>query len=166
MKNIILTTALVCMISHSPMFGQNNTIAAFSNLVGGVWVFEGRQLAGHEGRTEYHFESGLDGEIVKLKLYSTDPKTLEFGLRNEGIRAWNAADSLVHFYEFDKYGNISTGIVTSNKNDIHYDYEYQGTMLRDSWEYIDTDTYMLTVGIWDSVEWRVKLYQAKFVREK
>jgi hypothetical protein len=166
MKIAISTTVFVQMFLSMTVLGQNNRMEAFNVLVGSTWVFEGTQLGGHEGRTEQQFELGLDGKIVKVKTYSTDPKTLQFGLRNEGVRSWNAADSLIYFYEFDKNGGITTGTVTVNKNDLYYDYEYQGIMLRDSWEYVDADTYLLIVGIWDGKTWKQKYHEAKFLRKK
>jgi hypothetical protein len=90
---------------------------------------------------------------------------LIFGLRNEGVRSWNAADSLIYFFEFDKNGGITTGTVTVNKKDFYYDYEYQGMTLRDSWEFIDANTYLLIVGIWDSETWKQKIHEAKFEKK-
>jgi hypothetical protein len=166
MKIIISTTLFVQMFLSMTVIGQNNQMEGFNVLVGSTWVFEGTQLGGHEGKTEQQFEFGLDGKIVKVKTYSTDPITLQFGLRNEGVRSFNAADSLIYFYEFDKNGGITTGTVTVNKNDLYYDYKYNGLMLRDSWEYVDADTYLLIVGIWDGKVWKQKFQEAKFVRKK
>lgn len=166
MKTIISITLFMQMLLSMTVFGQNNQMEGFNVLVGSTWVFEGTQLGGHEGRTEQQFEFGLDGKIVKVKTYSTDPATLQFRLRNEGVRSFNSADSLIYFYEFDKNGSITTGTVTVNKNDLYYDYKYNGLMLRDSWEYVDADTYLLIVGIWDGKIWKQKFHEAKFVRKK
>ncbi len=166
MQKSILILFLIFMITPLLILGQAKELEAFKVLVDATWVSEGVQLGGHEGRSEQQFEFGLEGKIIKVKTYTTDPKTLVFGLRNEGIRAWNNANSKMYFYEFDKDGGITTGTVTIVKNNIYYDYQYQGTSLRDAWEFINNDTYAYTVGIWDGTAWSRKFHETRFVRQK
>jgi len=137
----------------------------FFNLINGTWVSEGRQLGGHEGTTKKIYEWGLNENLVKVKTYTTDPKTLKFYLRNEGVRFWRVKDSLVLFYEFDAFGEMTEGIVTFNENDIHYDYEYEGYKLRDSWIYVNGDTYKYIVGVWEDEAWKEKFHESQFIRE-
>ena len=141
------------------------SLEAFANLVPGTWISEGKQLGGHEGKAEKIYEWGLNEKLVKVKTYTTDPKTLKFDLRNEGVRFWKANDELIHFYEFDAFGGITEGTVTINEKDIHYDYEYEGYKLRDSWIYVNADTYKYIVGVWEDGAWKEKFHEGQFIRK-
>ena len=164
-KNILLVGFLI-LSQIMQVNAQTHHMKAFENLVVGSWIFEGKQLGGQDGKTIHEFEWGLEGKIIKTKLYNTDLKTLEFGLRNEGIRAYNVANETIEFYEFDKHGGITYGQILIEGKDIHYDYEYQEMKLRDSWKFIDTDNYELIVGVWQDGEWKTKYHQAIFTRKK
>ena len=144
MMTRIFLTLLIGAITYSSH--AQPSLAAFDNLVGSTWISTGKQLGGHEGKTEKEFMWGLDGKIVKVKTFTTDPTTLEFGLRNEGIRAWNAQSGKIEFYEFDKLGGISQGVVIIEEKTIHYQYSYGDLILRDSWTYIDENEYTYTVA--------------------
>lgn len=138
MKTLLFILTL--LYSLTP-FAQKNDLRVFENLVGSTWISEGKQLGGHMGKTVKAFEWGLDGKIVKVKTYSTDPKTLEFGLRNEGVRILNVKTKQIEFYEFDKRGGVSQGIILLDDNNIHYEYAYGDLTLRDSWIYISESEY-------------------------
>ena len=166
MKRFTIAIVISQLLVATLAFAQQHPLEAFKNLAGSTWVSEGEQLGGYKGKTEKQFAFGLEGRIIKVKTFSTDPKTLEFGLRNEGIRAWNAQDSLIYFYEFDKFGGITTGQIRIQGKDLHYEYQYQGLMLRDSWQYIDPDRYHYTVGVWDKGAWKQKFHESEFVRKK
>jgi len=143
---------------------QQEQLSAFKNLCGSSWISEGMQLGGFEGKSVYEMEWGLDGKIVKLKTFATDPKTKEFGLRNEGVRVFDAASKQLVFFEFDKLGGITTGMVLIEENNIHYEYEYQGMLLRDSWIYISENEYSYIVGIWKDGAWMRKFHEATLKR--
>lgn len=157
--------SLVLLSATSQSFGQTNPMQAFQNQIGGIWTAEGKQLGGQDGKTTHQFEWGLGGKIVKVKSYTTDPKTMKFGLRNEGIRAYNANEESIQFYEFDKLGGITTGNVLIEGNDIHYNYDYQGMKLRDTWKYVSVDSYRLIVGVWLDGNWSQKFHEAVFTRQ-
>ncbi len=157
---IFQIVALLSLTSH----GQH-PLVAFDNLVGSSWVSEGIQLGGFEGRTVYQVASGLDGKIIKVKTYATDPNTKEFGLRNEGIRAYDVGQAVIKFYEFDKLGGITVGTVTADDKNLHFDYEYKGMKLRDSWIFEDKDQYRFIVGSWDGKHWIQKFHETRLVRK-
>ncbi|MEM9388826.1 MAG: hypothetical protein AAGA02_00045 [Bacteroidota bacterium] len=162
MKAIILNILLFSTIIS---FAQTNPLAAFDNLVGSSWVSEGKQLGGFDGKTVYKIESGLEGKIIKVATYATDPKTKEFGLRNEGIRAYDAGQKTIKFYEFDKLGGTTIGeVIIENKN-MHFVYMYQGMELRDSWIYETEDQYRFIVGTWENGDWKQKFHETLLVRE-
>lgn len=164
LKISIIILILIQPILSLHLVAQSKELKPFEILIGGKWGHEGIQLGGHQGKTEYHFSKGLDGKIIKVKTFTTDPKTKTFELRNEGIRAWNATDSLIYFYEFDKNGGFTTGKVSFEDKDINYDYNYHGTSVRDSWEYIDDNTFGLIIGIWDGKIWKKKFHEAIYTR--
>lgn len=156
---------LFLTIAAPQLFAQHEPFVPFQNLLGGSWVYEGVQLGGHNGKTTYIFEAGLDGKLIKSKTYTTDPETGNFELRNEGIRQWSAADSLVHFYEFDKYGGMTTGTVDFFDKSIYYTYPYEGLKLTDGWEYMDQNTYRLVIGVWNGEQWTKKYHEAIYKRK-
>ena len=164
MKTILfLGISLLFFITQ--VYGRTNPMSVFENSIGGAWVSEGVQQGGLQGKTVDEFTWGLDGKIVKTKHYSNDPKTLEFGLRNEGIRVSNAADSIIQFYEFDKLGGITSGTILIEGKNMHYEYVYHGLNLRDTWKFVDSDTYELTVGVLKDDVWETKYHEAIFTRK-
>ncbi|MEO9869250.1 hypothetical protein [Ekhidna sp.] len=144
MNRITLTISLIAGVYLSAS-SQENPLTVFSNLVGSAWVSEGEQLGGHQGKTVKEFSWGLDGKIIKVKTFATDPETLEFGLRNEGVRFLNNESNQLEFYEFDKLGGVSKGIVKIQGENIYYEYQYGGLLLRDSWVFISKDEYLYRV---------------------
>lgn len=118
----------------------------FENLAESTWTAEGIQLGGHDGKTVKEITWGLDGKLVKVKTYTTDPSTLEFGLRNEGVRTFNPESGIIEFYEFDKLGGVSKGQVIVDGKDIHYEYQYGDLTLRDSWIFVNEDEYNYVVA--------------------
>lgn len=123
------------------------------------------QLGGFEGKTVHDIEWGLNGKIVKVKTYTTDPKTKEFSLRNEGIRTFNSQTDQLEFYEFDKLGGVTSGSITADGSNIYFEYVYEGLTLRDSWIYQTKDEYQLIVGIWKDGKWTKKFHEATFIRK-
>ena len=124
---------------------QEQSLEVFDNLIGSTWISEGKQLGGHEGKTVKEISTGLDGKIIKVKTYTTDPETLQFGLRNEGVRTLNQETKQLEFYEFDKNGGVSKGVIKVEGQSIHYEYEYGELLLRDSWIFQSEDAYTYRV---------------------
>ena len=161
----VILQVLTIIFCIGELNAQANPINAFESLMGGNWVSDGDSIAGLQSKSISRFEWGLNGKIVKTKFYNRDPETLEFGLRNEGIRIYNKKDSTIHFYEFDKFGGVTSGIVLISGMDFHYEYKYnEGLMLRDTWKFIDNDTYELTVGVWVEGKWKKKYHEATLKR--
>lgn len=140
-KFVFIITLLICQ----SLLAQDGELAIFENLAGSTWVAEGKQLGGHDGKTVKEISLGLDGKIVKVLTYTTDPKTLEFGLRNEGIRIFNSSTQAIEFYEFDKHGGVSKGVVIVEGKNLHYQYVYGDLLLRDSWIYNSDNEYTYKV---------------------
>ena len=93
-----------------------------------------------------------------MKTYGTiNQETGEYGLRNEGIRAWDAETGKIRFWEFDIYGGITTGDCNLENGTIHFEYSYkingEEKRLRDSWTPIDKDTYKYEIVMQENGEW-------------
>ncbi len=161
------TVTLLFLIGSLSLFGQSEELKVFSNLVESTWISEGKQLGGHDGKTVKEFSLGLDGKLIKVTTYTTDPETLEFGLRNEGIRMFINESNQIEFYEFDKLGGVSKGIVKIENQDIHYEYVYGDLLLRDSWFYVSADEYIYRVcSVSKEGECIQQYHQGKFLRQK
>ena len=158
-----LLTIAISVICNAQ--SENDPLDAFRNLAGSTWISEGDQLGGHQGKTVKRMEWGLDSTIVKVKTYTTDPKTLTFGLRNEGIRAYNAATASWEFYEFDKFGGVTKGEVYAIGKSIYYEYPYGEYLLLDSWEYVSDDEYKYTVSSLENGEIKQQFHQGVFKRK-
>lgn len=139
---------LLILICNSTFFNliAQSKLSVFDNIAGSTWIAEGKQLGGHDGKTVKEISWGLNGKLIKVKTYTTDPKTFEFGLRNEGVRIFNSETSTIEFYEFDKLGVVSKGKVIIEEKDIHYEYEYGDLTLRDSWIFVSNDQYNYVVA--------------------
>ncbi|NOU59452.1 hypothetical protein [Marinifilum caeruleilacunae] len=121
---------------------MKTSLEKFNHLVEGIWLSEGEWSNGQKFKQEVDFEWGLDHKIVKVQTYGTiDPKTQEYGLRNEGVRAYNAKDSMIQFWEFDIFGGITKGVCYFEGENLHYEYDYHGEKLKESWIYVDQDHY-------------------------
>ncbi len=165
MRLIILLLAF--HFTSSFLVAQSAKLVAFNNLAESTWISNGKQLGGHDGKTVKEFSLGLGGEIIKVKTFTTDPKTMEFGLRNEGIRIFNKETLQVEFYEFDKLGGVSKGEVIFTEKDIHYQYKYGDLTLRDSWIYVSADEYEYRVcSITEDGECEQIYHKGKFIRQK
>lgn len=126
---------------------EQNPLSNFDLFTQGTWLTEGEWSNGQKFKQEIDFSWGLDQKILKVKTYGTiDPKTNKYGLRNEGIRAYNAKDSLIQFWEFDVYGGITEGICYFDGKNLHYEYDYNGSKLKESWLFIDQDNYSYQIA--------------------
>lgn len=164
MKKIVF---ILTLIAYQSLLAQSDELAIFKNLAGSTWIAEGKQLGGHQGKTVKEISLGLDGEIVKVLTYTTDPKTLEFGLRNEGVRIFNSSTKTIEFYEFDKLGGVSKGVVIVEGKSLHYEYVYGDLLLRDSWIYQSENEYTYKVcTVSKAGECLAVHHEGIFVRQK
>lgn len=161
------TILFFLLIIANSLLGQSRELKSFDNLVGSTWISEGKQLGGHDGKTVKEISLGLDGKIVNVKTSTTDPKTLEFGLRNEGVRIFNSETQQIEFYEFDKLGTVSKGVVKTEDKNLYYEYVYGDLLLRDSWIYISADEYLYRVCTITKDGQCLQVYhEGKFIRQK
>lgn len=125
-----------------PKKEEPRQLLAFQNLIGGTWTIKADLGNGEVFHQKQQYEWSLNKTIVKVKTQGTiDEETKEFGLRNEGIRAFNPQDNTIRFWEFDVFGGVTEGVVLTEVNNFEYIYNYYGHTIRDKWIYVDKDTY-------------------------
>lgn len=149
MINFLKHLILVCCIffSFESDAQKKMPLEKFEQLIDGIWITEGEWSNGQKFKQEIDFEWGLNQKIIKVKTFGIiDPKTNKYGLRNEGIRAYNAQDSLIYFWEFDVFGGITKGVCYFEGNNLHYEYDYQGKKLKESWLYINQNNFDYQIG--------------------
>lgn len=143
------TIFILALLFTSFIANSQNTIMLFDNLVDKVWIAEGNWEDGTPFKQELTFTKDLNNKIVKVETKGfTNNKNSSWGKRSFGVRYWNEKENKLMFTEHDVFGNMTTGIVTSNpKGDIIYTYQYEGSTLTDYLKYLDNNTYELTIGI-------------------
>lgn len=166
MKNIIVIIALV--LAGGQVFAQTtkqekkSPLAIFEQFTTGKWEMNGQWSNGKKFRQAQIFKWSLNKKIVKVQTFGTvNQKTGQFGLRNEGIRAWDATKKQIVFWEFDVFGGITKGICTVEGKNIYYDYLYMGKNFRDSWVFVNANKYEYKVGVYEQGKW-LKVYHQSF----
>lgn len=162
MKKLLLLFLLPIVLQ-----AQNNPLAMFKPLQGGIWAAEGTWGDGSTFKQEIRVTFSLKDKIVKVnsKGFTNEAQT-EFGLRNHGIRQYDPATKAVRFWEFDVFGNVTQGIVKQEGKNIIYSYDYGGTQVTEMWQYKDENTYDFIVGIYKEGHWEQKFLETVFRRKK
>ncbi|MCT4663652.1 MAG: hypothetical protein N4A45_00295 [Flavobacteriales bacterium] len=161
MKKTLLT--LLLFISSASVFAQNEQLSIFSNLVNRTWKAEGKWENGKPFIQESSFEYGANGKVIVVKTKGIiDEKTAKVGDRNHGIRQFEKENGIIRFWEFDYQGNLTKGSVFGLGRNLMYQYQYQNFRVTDLWEYIDENTYKLTVGFYENNNWKQIFLQTTF----
>lgn len=144
-------------------FAQDNPLSVFKPLENYVWSAEGTWGDGTLFKQEITLQFSLQDKIVQVasKGYTNTEQTA-FGLRNHGIRHYDARLNEILFWEFDVFGNVTEGTVEAKGKDIIYKYNYEGTRVTEMWKYVDDLTYDFTVGVYEEGEWIQQLLKTKF----
>ncbi len=166
---------LFILSSTCLMFSQDNRketkFEAHQNLIGGTWKLNATWNDGSPHKLHIEYRLGLNDAIIKTKTYGNIKEIgYEFGLRNEGIRYLSNQTGLKTFYEFDVFGSLTKGDIKYDGKNIYYTYEYfskeNKTVITDGWEFIDSDTYNYSIGIYDfkAKKWVQKFLNAQIKR--
>lgn len=159
---IYLLVIAVCFSSfcYAQKAPRDEAFKTLGALVGGTWTYEGKWPSGESFKQEVKCNWGLNQQIIKVQTYGTiDREKNTHGLRNEGIRAWNAATNQMKFYEFDVFGGITEGTCVFEEAQFHYEYYYEmegkKELFRDTWKRTDDNTYQFSVSMLTGSEWKV-----------
>ncbi len=158
MKNVLIL--IVGMMSFQI---NAQDLSLFSPLMDKVWYAEGIWGDGSSFKQEIEFNYALEGSIVVAKSKGfIDQSQTQYGNRNHGIRKVNPESGKIEFWEFDVFGGVTQGEVTSSGRDIIYTYKYGSSIVTDYWKYVDDDTYQYTVGSYSDGKWNQKYLETRF----
>lgn len=147
--------------------GQQNKLSLFDNLIGKTWKAEGKWGDGSKFKQEIEFKYSLDSTVVLTDaLGFTNEKRTVYGHRNHGIRKYDEQSNTIKFWEFDVFGGVTEGTVTSKGKDIIYAYAYNGSTVTDYWQYVDAHTYNLIIGNFENGQWKQKYLSTQFTTAK
>lgn len=155
LQKVHIAVAILLFGFPMVMIGQNSELSIFNNLVNKTWIAKGQwENNGPDFHQEIQFKYGLENTIVisDTKGFINEAHT-QFGHRNHGIRQYDEKSNSVSFWEYDVFGNVTKGTVTSNGKDIIYQYQYGENLLTDMWKYIDNNTYSYKVGTYTNGKW-------------
>ena len=107
---------------------------------------------GQPFRLDSEFASRLDGRIVTVESFIVDEEGRRQP-RNHGIRAYPQDAEGARFWEFDYLGNVTEGSVWVEAGTLHYEYDYNGQTLRDSWSPAGGHAYNFKVRVWEDGDW-------------
>lgn len=152
-------------LSWTTGLGQNGLTDLFAPLLNHTWKSEGQWADGTAFSQEVYFETNLEGNLVVA--YSegfVNKQQTKMGQRNLGLRRWDSAAGKYLFWEYDVFGGLTKGTMTTEDNFIRYHYQYGGVSLTDQWEYVDDQTYNFKVGQWDGKQWTATYLETSFKR--
>ena len=163
MKTYILLILLIPTFT----FSQIHPIKIFEPLVGYSWSAEGTWGDGSTFKQEITYEFSLNGKLVisKSKGFIDKEQTI-YGLRNHGIRQFDAKKGKIRFWEFDIFDNVTEGTVEKNGRNFIYTYDYDGNIVTEMWIYKDEVTYGFIVGVYSDGEWQQKFLETQFKGQK
>jgi len=161
-------TKLILFFLLFPMFciGQTRDLSAFRDLVDKTWSAEGKWENGTEFKQDISFHYDLENTVVITNSKGfVDKEQTQYGNRNHGIRQYDKESKSIRFWEFDVYGNVTTGTVITQGKNILYQYKYGDAMVTDMWEYVDKSTYNFKVGTYINGKWET-LFLNTIFKEK
>ncbi|MEQ9063924.1 MAG: hypothetical protein RIE58_07090 [Vicingaceae bacterium] len=160
MKNITFLFFVFPII----LFGQKSELLMFNNLVEKTWKAEGNWADGSKFYQEISMQYSLDSTIIVVNSIGfIDLEQTKLGLRNHGIRQFDNESNRINFWEFDIKSELTKGIVFSEGNNIIYQYDYNGSIVTDMWEYVDDSTYNFKIGNYEDGLWKLLFLSTKFV---
>lgn len=157
---------LVLLLLGFKVKAQENKLALFDNLIDRTWYAEGSWGNGAEFKQEIAFRYDLGNTLVIAESKGfTNQEHTEYGPRNHGIRKYDSKTNTIQFWEFDVFGGITKGTVSSEEKNIHYTYSYGESMVTDMWEYVDDNTYNFKVGEYKNGKWTQTYLSTQFRAE-
>jgi len=157
--SVLIVSALISISAY----GQETDISVFKNLVGKIWIAEGKWGDGTTFKQETTFTFNLNNTIVIAKSKGfTDQKQTQYGNRNHGIRQFDKKTNTIKFWEFDVFGGLTKGTVHVQGKNMMYQYQYGESLVTDMWEYIDKNTYTFKVGSYENGVWKQIYLETQF----
>lgn len=162
MKKIFLLILIIPIITKA----QENPLKIFKPLEKGVWCAEGKWGDGSNFKQEISFKFSLDNKIVKVESMGfTNKDQTEFGLRNYGVRHYDANSDTIRFWEFDIFGTLTEGTVKNEGKNLIYKYKYGENYVTEMWIYKNKTTYDFIVGVYENKTWQHKFLETEIIRK-
>ena len=140
-------------------------VQAFEPLIEGAWEVDTTFANGTRFHQQKVFDWGLEGHVVHTQTKGTvDPETEAFGLRNQGVIAYRAADSTLLSIEVDVFGGVTQSVVTAEGRNLYFDYDYMGGKFRDAWIYVSDQEYRYEIRAWADGGYHTLYLQAPMIR--
>ncbi len=150
------TTQLIILLVTASIGGQAQ-MEVFEPLLDKVWSAQGTWGDGSKFRQDISFAYGLDSTVILTNSMGyVDEEQTQYGERNHGLRRMDVPSGKMLFWEFDVFGGLTTGEVTTVGRDIYYHYEYGGSLVTDAWLYQSDDEYRFVVGSYVDGKWNAK----------
>ncbi len=167
MRNLGANIFVLFYLVPMSIIGQANELSVFDNLIHKTWSAEGRwENNGPQFKQEITFQFDLENTIIIADSKGfIDKEQTKFGHRNHGIRQYDKASNTIKFWEFDVFGNVTSGTVFAEGKNIIYQYKYGESVLTDMWEYVDESTYNFKVGTYNNGTWE-QIYLNTVFKEK
>ncbi|MFC3122170.1 hypothetical protein [Agaribacter flavus] len=161
----ILPTIFTLFLFLFPLFGHANPLDAFKYMASSTWKAEGKWKSGAVFKQEVSYRFELSDKIVIAETKGfTDKDQTTFGLRNHGVRKYDAESNKIKFWEFDVFNGLTEGLVTIENKNIYYQYYYGKSLISDGWEYVDENTYNYKVGEYKNGVWLSTYLETTFKR--
>lgn len=150
MKPILFCCGLLSFFIMNANAQLSDNLNAFEPLIGKTWEINAHWGNGNPFSQVISYESGLDEHIVIAHTASViDEESGEWGQKSHGIRQHDPNSGSMRFWEFDRSGNVTLGLVECSEGEIHYIYAYDtpsGAMrMRDRWVPAENGSYLFFV---------------------
>jgi ketosteroid isomerase-like protein len=157
---------LLFLLLNGFLMGQDidKHLEPFGPLLGKTWIAQGEWSNKTSFKQEITFEAGLEGRLIKAHAMGyVDEAQTQWGQRNHGLRKWDAKAGVIKFWEYDVFGEITEGKVTTDGKNIYYTYTYGGENITDAWIWKDDKTYTFKVGNFVDGEWSQVYLETEFL---
>lgn len=171
MKCALITFHLIFILSSTSYCQEEQSpLQALKPLLGGTWVTKGKWKNGADFHQEVTFRRELSGNLITSETKDLiDSKSFEDSVRNYGVIGYKKEKTEIVFYNFDVFGGITEGTITTSENNIFFTYDYaiDGVVqsLTDAWLFIEKDKYEFRVGILKNGTWEKVFISNTFDRQ-
>jgi hypothetical protein len=153
-KLMLLASALIFSVGMNGQVSKKAAYDAFDNMVGGEWHINAASTDGTPFKQQVKVEWGAGNAFFTSSTTGiVDKNTKATGVRNQGMRMWDANSGSFRFWECDAFGGITEGSIVIEGNDILYVYEYEGKIVTEAFMQKNKNTYEYIVGVRSSGVW-------------
>ena len=162
-KSSFYAGLLIVCLSLSNANAQERSLSVFDPLVNSTWQANGQWGDGSAFKQQIHFRESLNGKVIIADSKGfTNKEQTNYGNRNHGIRWYDQEGGKLRFWEFDVFGGLTQGEVSSQAKNIIYTYNYGGTEVTDMWEFVNDSTYNFKVGSYSNGQWQQVYLNTQF----